>query len=54
VGFSQQLPGGNEINLSFMVAPSSKVRGENNFDPSQDVILEMTQYELELSYSWKR
>jgi hypothetical protein len=37
-----------------MVAPSSKVRGENNFDPSQDVILEMTQYELELSYSWKR
>jgi long-chain fatty acid transport protein len=54
VGFSQQLPSGNEINLSFMVAPSNKIRGENNFDPSQDVVLEMTQYELELSYSWKR
>jgi len=54
VGFTQQLDSGNEVNLSFMVAPSSKVRGENNFDLSQDVILEMTQYELELSYSWKR
>ncbi len=54
VGFTQQLESGNEVNLSFMVAPSNTISGPNNFDPSQNVFLEMKQFELEVSYSWKR
>ena len=54
VGFTQQTSSGNEVNLSFMFAPSSKVSGPNNFDPSQTVQFEMKQLELEVSYSWKR
>jgi long-chain fatty acid transport protein len=54
VGFTQKLDSGNELNMSFMFAPSSKVSGPNNFDPTQTVDLEMKQYEVEFSYSWKR
>jgi long-chain fatty acid transport protein len=54
VGFTQARPGGNEVNLSFMYAPETSVKGENNFDPRQTVELSMSQIELELSYSWKR
>jgi len=54
VGFTQKLKSGNELNLSLMYAPEVTVRGPSNFDPTQDVILKMKQYELELSYSWKR
>jgi hypothetical protein len=35
-------------------APTSEVKGLNNFDPSQTVQFEMKQFELEVSYSWKR
>jgi len=54
VGFTQKLDSGNELNMSFMFAPSSKVSGPNNFDSTQTVDLEMKQYEVEFSYSWKR
>ncbi len=54
VGFTKTMTGGNELNLSFMYAPTSEVDGPNNFDPSQTVHLEMKQFELEVSYSWKR
>jgi long-chain fatty acid transport protein len=53
-GFTQRRPGGNEVNLSFMYAPEVKVRGPQNFDPTQDVMFKMQQVELEISYSWKR
>jgi len=53
-GFTQTRPGGNELNLSFMYAPEVKVRGPQNFDPTQDVMFKMQQVELEISYSWKR
>jgi long-chain fatty acid transport protein len=53
-GFTQDMANGNELNLSFMYAPTTEVKGLNNFDPSQTVKLEMNQIELELSYSWKR
>ena len=53
-GFTQKLASGNEVNLSFMYAPEMTVRGPQNFDPSQDVIFSMQQFELEVSYSWKR
>jgi long-chain fatty acid transport protein len=54
VGFSQKMKSGNEVNLSFMYAPTSKVTGPQNFDPTQTVDFDMKQYELEISYSWKR
>ena len=54
VGFTKKQASGNEWNLSFMYAPTSEVDGPNNFDPSQTVHLEMKQFELEVSYSWKR
>jgi long-chain fatty acid transport protein len=53
-GFTQKMQGGNEVSLSFMYAPSNTVSGPQNFDPTQDVSLRMKQYELELTYSWKR
>lgn len=53
-GFTQKLASGNEVNLSFMYAPEKRVRGPQNFDPTQDVIFSMRQVELEISYSWKR
>ena len=36
VGFTQTMTGGNELNLSFMYAPTSEVDGPNNFDPVAD------------------
>jgi len=54
VGFTQKLDSGNEVNFSFMYAPEVTVRGPQNFDPTQNVKLEMQQIEVELSYSWKR
>ena len=53
-GFTQGLASGNEVNLSFMYAPEKKIRGPQNFDPTQTVELKMQQVELEISYSWKR
>jgi long-chain fatty acid transport protein len=37
-----------------MYAPKVTVKGPNNFDPSQTVEFSMDQFELEVSYSWKR
>jgi long-chain fatty acid transport protein len=54
VGFTRKQAGGNELNLSFMYAPEQTVKGPNNFDPTQTVELSMHQFELEVSYSWKR
>jgi long-chain fatty acid transport protein len=54
LGFTQTMPSGNEVNLSFMFAPENTVRGPQNFDPTQNVRLSMKQIELEISYSWKR
>jgi len=54
VGFTKKQAGGNEFNLSFMYAPENSLSGSNNFDPSQTIEFQMTQFELEVSYSWKR
>jgi hypothetical protein len=37
-----------------MYAPEVKIRGPQNFDPTQNVELKMKQFELEVGYSWKR
>ena len=54
VGFTKKQAGGNEWNLSFMYAPEQTLKGPNNFDPTQTVEESMHQFELEVSYSWKR
>ncbi|MDH4313032.1 MAG: hypothetical protein OEW57_15510, partial [Gammaproteobacteria bacterium] len=54
VGFTRQQASGNELNFSFMYAPEVKIKGPQNFDPTQTVELSMSQFELEVSYSWKR
>ncbi|NJD32593.1 MAG: hypothetical protein FIB04_12000 [Gammaproteobacteria bacterium] len=53
-GLTRAMSGGDELSLSFMYAPKKTVKGPNNFDPSQTVELSMHQFELEISYSWKR
>ena len=54
VGFTKEQAGGNEWNLSFMYAPEQTLKGPSNFDPTQTVEFSMHQFELEVSYSWKR
>jgi long-chain fatty acid transport protein len=54
VGFTRKQASGNELNLSFMYAPEQTVKGPNNFDPTQTVEFSMHQFELEVSYSWRR
>ncbi len=50
-GFTRQLDSESSLNFAAMYAPSVSVDGTSNFDPSQEVELEMDQYELVLSYN---
>ena len=50
-GFTRDLDSKSSINFAAMYAPSNSVKGKNTFDPSQDIEIEMDQYELALSYS---
>lgn len=53
VGFTRKLSKkGNGINLSLMYSPSSSVSGPNNMDPAQTIELKMSQFELELGYTF--
>ena len=52
-GFTLERVKGRQFNLSFMYAPTNKVTGPQNFDPSQDVKFKMHQWELEAGYSWR-
>ena len=54
IGFTKEQPSGNQWNVSFLYAPEVKIRGPQNFDPTQTVELKMKQFELEVCYSWKR
>jgi long-chain fatty acid transport protein len=63
VGFTRGLPSGNEWSLSFMYAPNNKVTGPatftnpmesgNPFDPTQEVSIDMNQWELEFGFGWR-
>jgi long-chain fatty acid transport protein len=50
-GFTRDLDSKSSINFAAMYAPNNSVKGTNNFDPSQDIEIEMDQYELALTYS---
>ena len=52
-GFTWSKTRNRELNVSLMFAPNKKVSGTQNFDPTQSVTLEMSQWELEASYSWR-
>ena len=54
LGFTNTQSSGNELNFSFMFAPENKVKGPQNFDPTQSVEFKMYQLEFEVSYSWRR
>ena len=50
-GFTRELDAKSAINFAAMYAPSNSVKGTSNFDPSQEIELEMDQYELAFSYN---
>jgi long-chain fatty acid transport protein len=53
-GFTKEFANGNQWNFAASYAPEKKVKGPNNFDPTQTVELSMYQFEFEMSYSWRR
>ena len=50
-GFTRALDSNSDFNFAVMYAPSVSVTGPNAFDRTQNVKLEMDQYELAASYS---
>ncbi len=52
-GFTRSIGKDSEFNFAAMYAPKNEVTGPNPLGDGQQVTLEMTQYELEASYSWK-
>ncbi len=63
VGLTRALSSGNEWSLSFMYAPNNKVTGPatfvdpmnsgNPFDPTQEISIDMNQWELEFGFGWR-
>ena len=51
-GMTKSRQGGGAWNFSVMYAPSKTVTGVNMFDPTQEIELEMSQFEFEVSYHW--
>jgi long-chain fatty acid transport protein len=52
-GFTKNMAPDRELNVAAMYAPTKKVTGPQNFDPTQNVTLQMYEWELEVSYGWK-
>ncbi len=50
-GFTRQLSNQSSLDFAAMYAPSNSVDGTSAFDPSQEIEIEMYQYELALSYN---
>jgi len=50
-GFTRRIDESSEWNFAFMYALQNSVKGTNDFDPAQEVNIEMYQYELAASYS---
>jgi long-chain fatty acid transport protein len=52
-GFTKKTGADSEFNFAAMYAPEVSVTGSNPMNPSQNITLEMSQYELEASWGWK-
>ena len=53
-GVTRDISNGDQWNFAVTYAPNKKVKGLNNFDPTQTVEFSMYQLEFEMSYSWGR
>jgi long-chain fatty acid transport protein len=54
VGFSRRNGDRGEFSAAFTYCPNKSIQGQNTFDPTQTITLQMHQYELELGYAWIR
>jgi len=52
-GFTKKMSPDNDLSLAFMYVPNADASGANPFDPSQQIKIEMEQYEVEASWAWK-
>jgi len=52
-GMTMRLSGNQELNVSGMYAPKESVSGANPFDPSQQVEIEMSQWEVQAGWAWR-
>ncbi len=52
-GFTHLMGKDSELSFQFMHALENSVTGANTFNPSQNVTLEMSQNEAEVSWAWK-
>ncbi|MCP4767345.1 MAG: hypothetical protein GY875_13840 [Gammaproteobacteria bacterium] len=50
-GFTRDMDARSAINFAAMYAPNVSVKGKNTFDQTQEIELEMDQYELAFSYT---
>jgi long-chain fatty acid transport protein len=51
-GMTKARSNGGAWNLSLMYAPSNSVKAPSMFDPTQELTIEMSQFEIEVSYLW--
>ena len=51
-GVSQQLANDQTLSVALMYAPESSVKGTSLFDPTQTIELTMSQFEIEVGFSW--
>lgn len=51
-GFSMDRDNGDQMSIAVMYAPEKSVSGPNLFDPTQQVTLSMSQFEIEFAYSF--
>ena len=52
-GWTRNIGGDQEFNLAAMYAPANSVKGDNPFDPGNQIEIEMTQWELQAGWAWK-
>ncbi|RMA77609.1 OmpP1/FadL family transporter [Umboniibacter marinipuniceus] len=52
LGLSHQLANKQVLSVALMYAPESSVEGTSLFDPTQTIELSMSQFELEVGFSW--
>jgi len=52
-GFTRKHGGNSELSLAVMYAFNNDVTGLNPLDPTQTIMFEMRQWELEFGYSWR-
>ncbi len=52
-GFTLSRVKNREWNVALMYAFNNKISGPQNFDPTQDVTLQMYEWEVEVSYGWR-